>query len=761
MTVTTIRPSFTQADGRNRSSSTVLATAQAGSSINTTNSVDPLIVGQRLNGSTYELFITGANYDCSSIASTDSVSAASLEITFGGSTESNASDIEIWSYDQGTVVTSADWINPTTLSGSYTLLGTLDKSLIVNGDTVQIALNSAGIAAVQAAVTAGGNVGFTLLTNSTRIGTTPAADERVGIRSSENATAANRPALIVTHSSPVSINVTGVEALGELGTATVQAVANASPTGVEALGELGTATVKIGNSPLTVYPQYDNNCLYSDGVDWAASRAETSVAEYSPMYVGWESGRYLERIGLIFDTSVISKPTVTDVVFSIYCIDFEAIAAFTIEARLVDLGASFSSADLVDPDTLGSYPLLATLSSADLVTSAYNTFTNESAFPSSINLSGNTGIYLSIAAERTDTDPGANAYAWFEDSSSGTTYEPKLYITASDSTPVSVNVTGVSATGSVGTVTVQAEANALPTGVFATGAVGTTTVQAKANVSSTGVEALGAVGTATASSVAPVDATGVEATGESGAVVVQAEANALPTGVEALGELGAVTVTISAGGAVSVDVNSLLAAGDVGTVVVQAGATVSPTGVEALGELGSVATSLLVVAYPDGVEAIGEVGQVVATAAANVYPSGTSATGGTGTVTVDTSLYVSVTGVSSSGEVGTVTVQAAANLDVSDVVATGYVGSVIASAAANTSVTGVEAIGDVGSVSVVASSNVYVSGVQAVGLIAQALVWGPIDSEAAADWQPVNDGQTGDWVLVDDGNTVTWVEVPT
>ena len=59
---------------------------------------------------------------------------------------------------------------------------------------------------------------------------------------------------------------------------------------------------------------------------------------------------------------------------------------------------------------------------------------------------------------------------------------------------VNVSVTGVSATGAVGSVTVKGIANVSVTGVSATGNVGSVTVAAEANVPVTGLEATGGVG---------------------------------------------------------------------------------------------------------------------------------------------------------------------------------------------------------------------------------------------------------------------------
>tara|TARA_R110000823_G_scaffold176318_1_gene308823 strand:+ start:44 stop:346 length:303 start_codon:yes stop_codon:yes gene_type:complete len=61
---------------------------------------------------------------------------------------------------------------------------------------------------------------------------------------------------------------------------------------------------------------------------------------------------------------------------------------------------------------------------------------------------------------------------------------------------VNVAVTGVSATGFIGTVEVDAKATVYLTGVFGTGAIGTVEIDAKATVYLTGVFGTGEVGDA-------------------------------------------------------------------------------------------------------------------------------------------------------------------------------------------------------------------------------------------------------------------------
>ena len=72
----------------------------------------------------------------------------------------------------------------------------------------------------------------------------------------------------------------------------------------------------------------------------------------------------------------------------------------------------------------------------------------------------------------------------------------------------SVSVTGVSAAGSLGTVTFQALANVTLTGVSAAGGIGTVDVFFPVSVSVTGVSATGSIGTVTIASKSNVTLTG-------------------------------------------------------------------------------------------------------------------------------------------------------------------------------------------------------------------------------------------------------------
>ena len=105
-------------------------------------------------------------------------------------------------------------------------------------------------------------------------------------------------------------------------------------------------------------------------------------------------------------------------------------------------------------------------------------------------------------------------------------------------TDTSVSVTGVSATGSIGSVTVT-EGSGITvsaTGVSATGSVGSVTIGIGSIISATGVSATGSVGSVTIGLGSTISATGVTATGSVGSVSLIFSSNISVTGVAATGE---------------------------------------------------------------------------------------------------------------------------------------------------------------------------------------------------------------------------------
>jgi hypothetical protein len=145
----------------------------------------------------------------------------------------------------------------------------------------------------------------------------------------------------------------------------------------------------------------------------------------------------------------------------------------------------------------------------------------------------------------------------------------------------------------------------------------------------TGVEASGAIGTETVVIVQTITVTGVEATGSTGTIIFQADlitgwgrstwgsgvwgdaAVVLETGVEAASAIGSSTVVIP----VSLSVTGVEAASAIGTISVGTFVTISATGVSAASAIGTVTASgksLFSVTGVEAASAIGSVGKGVA-----------------------------------------------------------------------------------------------------------------------------------------------------
>lgn len=308
---------------------------------------------------------------------------------------------------------------------------------------------------------------------------------------------------------------------------------------------------------------------------------------------------------------------------------------------------------------------------------------------------------------------------------------------------VEIALTGVSATGQVGTVErafgsstsfqslgFQSNAFAILGGTVGGGGPDVT-------LSLTGVSAAGQLGTlASAISYA---LSGNQATGQVGNVG-DAISYAL-TGAGAAGQVGSV------GDSISYTLSGNQATGAVGTVSYASDITLALTGASATGAVGSVVPA---VSYAlSGVNATGNVGAVVANVTYAL--SGASATGQVGNVSagndvvisltgiqatgaigsVVSALSYSLTGVSGSGQVGSVT--AAPSYTLSGNQATGSVGSV--GDAISYALTGVAATGDVGSVAVPGDVTRALTGVSATGQV------GNVSAQSGTDfsggwWMP-------------------------
>lgn len=198
MAITTIRPASVQSDGYINSASATYSTARGAYTAGFVNNGGGFVIaGQRLNGSSNELYQAHfGNYDLSSIPSGAIITGVDFECTTNSGTVTADVDMKMLGYDAGGFVTSADFRNGTTAAGLTSYGDFPATSNNTTTTTWQAPFNAAGIAAVQAAI--GGTFGFVLIDDDFIAGTPPAGDGRYLIRSSEDATEAYRPALIIT-----------------------------------------------------------------------------------------------------------------------------------------------------------------------------------------------------------------------------------------------------------------------------------------------------------------------------------------------------------------------------------------------------------------------------------------------------------------------------------------------------------------------------------------------------------------------------------
>jgi hypothetical protein len=238
------------------------------------------------------------------------------------------------------------------------------------------------------------------------------------------------------------------------------------------------------------------------------------------------------------------------------------------------------------------------------------------------------------------------------------------------------SLTGVIATGAVGTLTVSNDSKIVPTGVEATGAIQTVAVTGfEIDVSEVleSVSATGAVGTVAISNTATLS--GVSATASVG--TVEAKPTEAITGVSATGSVGTVAIGNS------VTLSGVSATGAVGTL--EEKPTEALTGVSATGSVGTVAISNTVGLI--GVSAAVSIG----TAQENVTEILTGVVGTTALGNISIDSVASATGVSATGTIGTLEVKVAEV--VTGVDATGAAGTVTVTNDSKTVLTGVEATG--------------------------------------------------------------------
>ena len=219
-----------------------------------------------------------------------------------------------------------------------------------------------------------------------------------------------------------------------------------------------------------------------------------------------------------------------------------------------------------------------------------------------------------------------------------------------------VGVTGVAATGGVGSVSINGDADAVVTGLQATASNGVLIFNE--SIAVTGLAATSGLGSVTVSLPAGITVTGVSASMpmtslEAGGSLL----GGLAFSEEPFATLSDDSLQISFQLGVGASVTGLAATSAVGSVTVTGPANVSVTGIAGTGGVGSVTVDAAGQVDVTGIAATGGVGAVTITqgTGVNVALTGSFAVGRVGVASATGEIQIQVTGVAATGEVGQVT----------------------------------------------------------------------------------------------------------
>ena len=219
-----------------------------------------------------------------------------------------------------------------------------------------------------------------------------------------------------------------------------------------------------------------------------------------------------------------------------------------------------------------------------------------------------------------------------------------------------VGVTGVAATGGVGSVSINGTADAVVTGLQATASGGVLVFNE--SISVTGLAATSGFGSTTVSLPTGVSVTGVSASMpmtslEAGGSLL----GGLAFSEEPFATLSDDSLQISFQLGVGASVTGLAATSAVGSVTVTGLANVSVTGIAGTGGVGSVTVDAAGQVEVTGIAATGGVGAVTVTqgTGVNVALTGSFAVGRVGVASATGEIQIQVTGVAATGQVGQVT----------------------------------------------------------------------------------------------------------
>ena len=265
--------------------------------------------------------------------------------------------------------------------------------------------------------------------------------------------------------------------------------------------------------------------------------------------------------------------------------------------------------------------------------------------------------------------------------------------------PVTVGLTGVSATSAVGSI-VKAISSIALAGVLATSAIDN--IIPLLSVSTSGVSSSSTVGTVSQSS--SVTLSGVEGTSSIDSVTIPTLLTS-QTAMTPFGEVVTLTATAT----------RMTPHGEVISSVISAppGSEAILTGVEAVAGIGSIDTSRSI--QLSGIEATAEVGNISPTLSVIVALTGVQANSDVGTLSFTKSGSIQITGVGANAGIGGLGFTESGTIGITGVEATAQVGSVSAGGDLLLALTGVSSAAEVGSLTL--SVSIPLTGTASVGAV--------------------------------------------
>lgn len=189
-------------DGHVRSRNATYSTARAGSTLLADDTSTTFTVGQRLAAGTYFLFEGFLRYDlfAAGLLSTDTVSAATLELYLTADNSTADFNLECRERDWGTSLTTTDWVAGGSLSG-LTLLATLASSGIGSTGAFKAFTESGSnlVSAINTALAGDGVLKLILCPDNLTNNVAPTGDEYLVFSSADASGTSQDPKLSVTY----------------------------------------------------------------------------------------------------------------------------------------------------------------------------------------------------------------------------------------------------------------------------------------------------------------------------------------------------------------------------------------------------------------------------------------------------------------------------------------------------------------------------------------------------------------------------------